>query len=623
MKSLSMKFVVLLLVVFFFNTYETLAQQWVARHDMSPAAYQSNFTNWSGKGYRLKAVSGYTRNGKELYTALWVKTSGPAMAARHGMSANAYQDAFNNFAKQGYRLTWISAYSVGNSPKFAAIWEKKGGPAWAAKHNMTSAQYQQSVDDFIKKGYRVQQVCGYDVKNQAYFAAIWEKSSGPWAAKHNLTAAQYQSAFNDFSSKGFVLRNVSGYEIGKKDYYAAVWDKEKSPLWSARHGISADNYQHVFDNKYYQGYVPVYLNAFASGRSNNFNVIWENTAMKGSDMQDIDNAAEGYMKSQNVKGLSLAVCKDGKLVYAKSYGFANPSTGEELSPNHSMRIMSISKPITACGIMKLYEQDNSLLGKKVFGPGSILGSKFPTPKGQEKLNNILVRQLLWHTSGLRTCNGEPVFWDASKTADDAIKTLLNMGDLRLTDTSTQYNYSNANYFILARIIEKISGMSYENFIRSRILAPSGIGNTMYVGNANGSSRSNEVVYDPSKKMNLQLWGGFGGWVARPMDLLKFLRRVDGDNTPPDILTKQAHDIMTTGSMQRSSYAFGWNVSGNIQNHNGCFDGTRSFLVELSGGISYAVIINDNPTNDACGWTMKSEIEKGLSKVSKWPNHDLF
>jgi hypothetical protein len=81
--------------------------------------------------------------------------------------------------------------------------------------------------------------------------------------------------------------------------------------------------------------------------------------------------------------------------------------------------------------------------------------------------------------------------------------------------------------------------------------------------------------------------------------------------------------MTTGSRRRSNYAFGWGVSGNLQNHNGCHGSTRSFLVELDNGISYAVIINTEPSNDGCGWTMKAEIEAGLSKVSGYPLHDLF
>jgi CubicO group peptidase (beta-lactamase class C family) len=216
-----------------------------------------------------------------------------------------------------------------------------------------------------------------------------------------------------------------------------------------------------------------------------------------------------------------------------------------------------------------------------------------------------------------------VFWDASKNADNAMAVLLGRNDLVATDTSVAYLYSNTNFFILERIIEQVSGQKYENYIRTNVLNKSGIGNSMYVGNANGSIRSGETHYTPMTNMNLQLWAGFGGWVARPMDLLKFLNRVDGAASPSDILTASIQKTMTTGSPQSMGYGFGWGVSGSLQNHNGCHGSSRSFLVELANGVSYAVIINSSPTNDGCGWTMKSDIEKGLAKVLAYPSYNLF
>ncbi len=600
---------------------------WIARHDMSSASYQSTFNDLKAKGYRPVCVNGYTENGKERYEALWQKpASTPAWAAHHGMSSATYQSTFNDLTKKGYRLTWISGYAVNGQAKFAAIWDKKSGPAWAAYHNMTSASYQSTFDNMKKKGYRLRQVCGYSVGNKAYFAGIWDKSSGgALEAHHNLTAAQYQSKFNELNGKGYVLECVSGYNVGGKDYYAAVWEKKSSPLWWTRNGIPKLNYQHAFDNMYYQGYYPTYISAFASGNTSRFNVIWENTVMKWSDISSIDKAAQDYMDNQNVSGLSLAVSKNGKLVFAKSYGYANKSTGEELCPNHSMRIMSVSKGITGCGIVKLWEQDHGILKKKVFGPNSILGSKFSTPANMPKLNNITLEMLLWHTSGLRSCDGEPVFWNASKTKADALNALLAMGDLiaapnKIGDT---FIYSNTNFLIASLVIEQLSGQSYEHWIRSKILNPAGVSNRMYVGNANGTSRSGECTYTPEEKMNLQEWAGFGGWVARPMDLLHYLAHVDGDNTVPDVMSKSAHDQLTTGSVPNPGYAFGWLVSGDLQSHNGCYNGTRSFLVELSGGLSYAVIVNCNPADDDCGWTMKSKIEPALTGVSAWPSYDLY
>ena len=59
------------------------------------------------------------------YAAIWEKTSGPAWVARHGMSSQTYQQEFDSWASQGYCLSLVSGYSVANEARYAAIWEKK------------------------------------------------------------------------------------------------------------------------------------------------------------------------------------------------------------------------------------------------------------------------------------------------------------------------------------------------------------------------------------------------------------------------------------------------------------------------------------------------------------------
>jgi hypothetical protein len=63
-----------------------------------------------GQGYRLKLVSGYQVAGQDFYAAIWEKTAGPAFVARHGMTADGYQQEFDKWTGQGYRLTLVSGY---------------------------------------------------------------------------------------------------------------------------------------------------------------------------------------------------------------------------------------------------------------------------------------------------------------------------------------------------------------------------------------------------------------------------------------------------------------------------------------------------------------------------------
>lgn len=602
------------------------AQNWIARHNLTAAQLQAEHNTNTANGYRIISLGGYVEGGLEKYIAHWEQIAGVPLIMRFGLSATDYQNETNQYVAQGYRTISVTGHVLGSTTKFSAIFIKDGTLSWASRHDLTSAQYQTTVQNFAAQGLKVKHVSGYVVNGVEYFAATWEPANGKsWVARHNLNATDFQAAANQYASQGFELKMMSGYNKAGIDYYAGVWETASNPHWSARSGLTGINYQNEFDNHYYQGYKPQFVSAFASGSIARFNGIFVNAAMTAADINRIDAAVNNYRTAQGINGVSLAVCKSGRLVFAKSYGLANNSTGELLSPKHSMRVMSISKPVTAAGILRMLQNGQLTLDQKVFGPASLLGAYYATPSGKPLLNNITVRQLLNHTSGLRTCNGEAVFHTASSTPDQAMNVLLQSADILPYTPGTVYNYANTNYFILERIIEKVSGLKYETYIRNNIFNSCGIGSSMFVGNANASSAPGEVSYTMTipNDINLQLFGGFGGWVARPMDLLKFLNRVDGNASPSDFLTAATQTTMTTGSAQNPSYGLGWLISGSLQQHDGCFWGTRSFLVEGTNGISFAVATNSSPTGSLCDNGLRDALQTALGQVTAFPPYNLF
>jgi hypothetical protein len=146
------------------------------------------------------------------YAAIWEKTPGPVFVARHRMTADGYQQEFNKWTGQGYCLTLVSGYSVGNQPRYAAIWEKKTCPAYVARHGLTAQAYQQEFDTWTGKDYRLKLVSGYRIGGQDFYAAIWEKTSGPaFVARHGMTSDGYQGEFDKLLSQGFRLTLVDGY----------------------------------------------------------------------------------------------------------------------------------------------------------------------------------------------------------------------------------------------------------------------------------------------------------------------------------------------------------------------------------------------------------------------------
>jgi hypothetical protein len=213
---------------------------------------------------------------QDRYAAIWAKSGGPAWVARHGLTSAQYQAAFDQFVGQGYRLVDVSGYEVNGQDRYAAIWVKSSGTPWVARHGLTSTQYQAAFDQFVGQGYRLVKVSGYSVNGDDRYAAIWDKSGGSaWVARHGLTSAQYQAAFDQYVAQGYRLVDVSGYSVNGQDYYAAIWDKSAGSAWVARHGLTSAQYQAAFDQYVGQGYRLVHVSGYSVNGQDRYAAIWD------------------------------------------------------------------------------------------------------------------------------------------------------------------------------------------------------------------------------------------------------------------------------------------------------------------------------------------------------------
>ncbi|MGW4235103.1 lysyl oxidase family protein [Streptomyces sp. NPDC004980] len=95
---------------------------------------------------RLVDISGYGSDGQDRYAAIWENASGPAWQARHGLTAEAYQRAFDELGGQGYRLVDISGYGSDGQDRYAAIWEQIPGGLWEARTGIPADAFQRVFD---------------------------------------------------------------------------------------------------------------------------------------------------------------------------------------------------------------------------------------------------------------------------------------------------------------------------------------------------------------------------------------------------------------------------------------------------------------------------------------------
>ncbi len=626
----------IILSVFTFTIFTLFSvlgySQYAARHDMSPAEYQTAFnTNVGTYKMRLADLSVYNKNGQEKYAAIWDKENSPGWVGRHAMSESAYQAEVNTQKKAGYRPGRITAADINGRLVFGCIFYKVTA-SWEARHNMSSAQYQAEYNNWVgSKGYRLVEVCGYKRNGQETYAAVWEKSNGPsYVARHAMSSAQYQTEFNTQYGNGYKPVRVSAFEVGGQSRFAAIFEKMNDGVY-ARYGLTEFNYQAEFDNNWYIGSALKHVCGYYVGGKVYFSALWMGAGLSGSDLDLINNKVKKYMDDYNIPGLSIAVMKNGKLVYAKGYGQVDKSNGNLVSPNSLFRIASVSKPITATAIMRLTETTNLKLSDKLFGPGGLLGNYCANSGDcidKTDAEKITVQSCLEHATGWT----QDAVWQQYQLNNTDITKWALKNYSQPNSPGVKYQYINFDYFLLGRVIEKKSGKTYENYCKDAILSKCGV-SAMRIGKDNAAGKApNEVTYYADNNngnpydLKLTRMDANGGWIARPIDLLLFAAGIDGLNNRPDVLNSGSINTMHTISTSDGAgdYAKGLKVNGNWWMHNGCMSGTLGHLCHFDNGISVSILVNTRPQADDCHWSGMYPLAKAIAESSvAWPSYDLF
>lgn len=356
-------------------------------------------------------------------------------------------------------------------------------------------------------------------------------------------------------------------------------------------------------------------------------------ALSDAEENFIRSTITTFMTSHGLPGGSVALTQNGRLVYARGFGTADPATGDAVTTSHLFRVASVSKPITAVTVFRLIDQGTLNLTDKVFGTSGILGTTYGSaPYGTK--DQITVQHLLEHTSGWSKAQ-DPMFGHLDKDQGELIDYMLDHEDLATTPGAT-YDYLNFGYCLLGRVIEQVTGLSYAEAVRQHVLLPCGIHDMHIAGDTLADRQPNEVVYvkqtyDPYS-FRASRMDAHGGWIARPTDLVRFLAHVDGLPGRPDILAPASRTTMTTPTVavdaagSAPDYAKGWDVgpAGNLY-HTGDFGGTAAEIILTAGGIGWAAVFNSR--NDAQLKLMQTDLDQLLwtilGTIPNWPDIDLF
>jgi D-alanyl-D-alanine carboxypeptidase len=271
----------------------------------------------------------------------------------------------------------------------------------------------------------------------------------------------------------------------------------------------------------------------------------------------VDDYIKAEMRTQHIPGLSLAVIKDGKIIKAEGYGFANLELSVPARPETVFKIGSLSKQFIAAGIMLLVEEGKVSLDDRV--------SKFleGTP---ETWKEITVRHLLTHTSGIVQ---EAPGFDPLKIQSDAdvIKTAYPL-PLRFAP-GEKWEYCNLGYFALAEIIHKVTGRPWSDYLSERLFKPLTMDVTRTTTTTElVANRASGYVWTEGKLENahtLLALRPSGAFLSSALDLAKWDAALYTDK----ILKQSSRDQMwqpfvqiNRGSNDSAAifYGFGWEIT---------------------------------------------------------------
>ncbi|MBA3274177.1 MAG: beta-lactamase family protein [Chloroflexia bacterium] len=380
-----------------------------------------------------------------------------------------------------------------------------------------------------------------------------------------------------------------------------------------------------------------------------------------------DAVMTATMPKWNLPGGQLAIAHEGRLVYNRGFGYASVEDGETVEPDMTCRIASNTKPITGVAILKLVDAGELTLDTPVF---PLLDLEPPRNAPRDpRLDTITVEQLLVHSGGWNSAAGiDPQYlpWpalashllDAESPADPVTIVRYMLSQPLDFDPGTLSAYSNFGFNVLGRVIEHISGQTYEDFVIDEVLAPAGITSMAIGGTTLEERRPGEVRYYsppdlppfasvyPGEGFVPAGYGGYfmpaldshGGWIASASDQLRFALAVDGTRGEP-LLSPEAVTALETTQRPPSAAAGAGNVEGGFGlawnsvpvgggyewSHAGALEGSNcAWLVRKPDGTAAAFVFNSLPM-DIGGFfgEIIPSMQELLAETTEWPETDLF
>ena len=305
--------------------------------------------------------------------------------------------------------------------------------------------------------------------------------------------------------------------------------------------------------------------------------------------QRIDIYLNDQVRTHSIPGLTAAVVRDGEVVYIGAFGVRQIGKDEKLTPEHVFHFASVSKPFVATAFMQLVEQGLMDLDDPVI-------KYLPYFRlADERYSAITIRQMLNHTSGMPDV--QDYEWDKPQTDEGAAERYVRQiaSEQLLWAPGEGWRYSNMAYDVLGDVIAKVSGLSFEEFIRANILVPVGMNRSSFIySDIQGALRTTGHVGEPAQVSDVYPYNrrhapsSTLNTSVSQMTSWMLVNLNRGEINGRRILRAESYDLLWTGTTETStndsqvglSWFLGEHAGHRTVGHGGGDTGFRSYILLL-------------------------------------------
>ena len=503
--------------------------QFESYHGRTAQQHQQAFDRLSQQSFRMIALSVYGPPSAARYNAVWVRRPGPAFLAFHGVAAGQYQGRFDQAVTAGFAPVLVAAAGAGDGALFAAVFERGVPGPWMARHGLNRVAFEAADTLARQGGMALRSMAVYGSAGDPRYAAVWHpRRSGVVTHLRALTtAASYQATFDAETSLPF-FRPLT-VAVADDRSIAAAFCNDRVGRWSAHHGLTSSQYQQAFDQNVANGLMPICVSAGGSGAAARFAAIfaesdvaydraWFITGTRPAALAASEEVVERFMKQHAVRSAQFTVLNRGSIALERAYTWSEPGT-RRTGLRDRMLLASCSKVFVTAAAQWLFDRLTTPHLRPLLRPTTRVFPRLGfTGPSDARSDTITMQQLLDHRAGYTNTPTDPTYDMRTIARDLGLSRPPTPMEIARRIYSTRnltnapgavYSYSNFGYLVASLLIEQVSGLSFPNFVRRRLLAPLGITDVAICPTAGPGGRpANHVVPEDD---------GLGLTVLRPQD----------------------------------------------------------------------------------------------------------